>query len=164
MGGFYTWNSNGCNNYDGSDDSLCGCCVRTIPGLKKIPPEAPQNLAAGNGTNVITWEASYLGKPDPEYEIVCTDVNDAQNQVITSANPKDQSATVTVSSSGEYECYIKADNGVGQPLESDSITIELVFEPTMTLASNGVTVLCSGLENGAVGEVNDTVYIKRDRD
>eukprot|EP00761_Pharyngomonas_kirbyi_P007833 gb/GECH01007844.1/.p1 GENE.gb/GECH01007844.1/~~gb/GECH01007844.1/.p1 ORF type:complete len:521 (+),score=84.35 gb/GECH01007844.1/:1-1563(+) len=159
-GGFSIWNASKCDQVF-QQDSNCGCCIQSISNLEKIPPEAASNVSVGTNTNEIRWTAQYLGMPPVEkYQISCAAKNDPNSFFTVEVLPHQESKKLN-KNSGSFKCHIVADNNVCLPVISNEITIEL--EKTMSLDTNGVTVLCNGMEDGAVDQLNGRTFVKRNR-
>eukprot|EP00761_Pharyngomonas_kirbyi_P013303 gb/GECH01013330.1/.p1 GENE.gb/GECH01013330.1/~~gb/GECH01013330.1/.p1 ORF type:complete len:702 (+),score=132.08 gb/GECH01013330.1/:1-2106(+) len=159
-GGFYEWSGDGCGKIDGEDDPNCGCCIQTPLGINSIPPEAPSNIAYDSATKEISWRPSFLGLPSvDQYTIVCTQVYEPHTDTKFQVDPQSHSKKLSLDKTN-YECKIVAENGVGEPVTSETVTVR----NGMYLASNGVTVICSEFDNGFTSEVKGKTYKKRNLD
>eukprot|EP00761_Pharyngomonas_kirbyi_P013199 gb/GECH01013226.1/.p1 GENE.gb/GECH01013226.1/~~gb/GECH01013226.1/.p1 ORF type:complete len:623 (+),score=82.41 gb/GECH01013226.1/:1-1869(+) len=159
-GGFHEWNSEGCGKVD-KEDSNCGCCIRTIPGLNEIPPSPPGDFRAKNETDQLLWSVSYLGMPPVEkYDIECSNIDDLHQDSITAQTVPQNESIQLDAPPGVYRCVAKADNGIGEPAASETV----IFDTrSIFLAPNGIAVLCNKAVIGEKGVINGENFTKRSR-
>eukprot|EP00761_Pharyngomonas_kirbyi_P006894 gb/GECH01006903.1/.p1 GENE.gb/GECH01006903.1/~~gb/GECH01006903.1/.p1 ORF type:complete len:213 (+),score=12.38 gb/GECH01006903.1/:1-639(+) len=153
----YEWDERSCDPMYTSDDPHCGCCIQTIPGLHEIPPATPNHISSPEKNGEILWESSYLGMPPVEqYNIHCSPSEGSGDDVTADVDPAKRHVVLPLPSR-PYECQITADNHVGAPAVSKTV----IAERSMTLAPNGVTVICAGLPVGTTDTLKGKTFTKR---
>eukprot|EP00761_Pharyngomonas_kirbyi_P011519 gb/GECH01011544.1/.p1 GENE.gb/GECH01011544.1/~~gb/GECH01011544.1/.p1 ORF type:complete len:101 (+),score=20.36 gb/GECH01011544.1/:1-303(+) len=83
------------------------------------------NLDNTTETNDLVWTATYRGPPAVEfYDIICTRVDDPNTRFTLRAPPKDEAINID-KEVGSYTCRMEASNGVGDPVVTPEVTIEI---------------------------------------